>query len=131
MVKRSLRRFFGGGLALALLVGCQPGEPPLEQSSPMVVVTFPDHRCDEQCDSTGKNCAFPIWHCGTQSCDVATNEIHTQVCDGKGACSGYAPAPCLGHVTCADAVSCIATCTQPTDCVAGYTCQSGSCASSN
>ncbi len=61
--------------------------------------------------------------CGASACSGSTST--SSACNGAGTCTQTGVA-CPGHFNCG-ASGCLTACGSDTDCVTGYTCQSGSC----
>ena len=65
--------------------------------------------------------------CQQPRCDAGTLTPKA-LCDGKGSCAAATSATCSGF-TCADASACRTTCKDDGDCVEGFHCDGGKCAS--
>src|SRR5262249_11090657 len=63
--------------------------------------------------------------CREKSCENGV-ETHAAVCDGKGACPAAETKKCEPFVC--NAKACKTTCTDHSDCLLGYACDSGVCA---
>jgi hypothetical protein len=70
--------------------------------------------------------------CSSASCTNAISTTYT-TCDGMGSCAGDVTVTnCPGNLQCDAAMStCLGVCSQPSDCISGYTCSSGSCLRAN
>lgn len=80
--------------------------------------------CFGACDGTNlAACAYPS--AGT-SCGAGCADAKLSVCDGAGSC--LTASACAGNLTCENATTCRGSCAVDGDCVKGFVCQSGKCA---
>lgn len=82
--------------------------------------------CGSSCDGNRPECSFAPSgiDCGTT---CIGNELTKRVCDGSGECTEAAPEVCAQHYVCGSETSCKQTCSDQSDCAAGFLCIDSTC----